>query len=376
MSKLSTFFIILAIAVALFAVIFSNSITFRYTTCFLAGLGYFDFLGSNFLVVLDKCLAEGSNHFRQETFKEGDGKRIKIHEFDCTQNFTWSLLKEESKDFTIPVICRGLLLDNKCRKWDLDYFTSKVTADELFTSQRMEPVDGNRRAFFRNSYPVETHTAIDTMAKMSLGEQLYVSFDNYFFTKKHPELVKEMDLEKYFPNTKFILNTLFLSNFSTKTLGSPFHAAPNDNFFFQCRGKKHWFYIPPEDLVYVGAYISKGVTWTSNYVNETDIASRINIYEGIVNEGDLMYNPPYWLHAVGTTTGLTISVANRVWQKIFPTDKNTKFIDTMYKINFPAFVSSIIWQRIFQKASTINSITLQENKLYATVTGGALEIID
>ncbi|RYY81870.1 hypothetical protein EON63_14560 [archaeon] len=33
-------------------------------------------------------------------------------------------------------------------------------------------------------------------------------------------------------------------------------------------------------------------------------------------QGDMMYNPPFWLHAVGTVPGLTISVANRVFRKV------------------------------------------------------------
>jgi hypothetical protein len=137
---------------------------------------------------------------------------------------------------------------------------------------------------------------------------------------------------------------LFISNFQQKTLASPFHAAPQDNFFFQCKGRKHWFYIEPKDLAYVGAYISRGVTFSSNFANETEIIDRINIYETIVEEGDVMFNPPYWLHAVGTPIGETISVANRIWRTLKPPPDNL-FVDIMYKLKFPVFLATVAYQK-------------------------------
>jgi len=185
-----------------------------------------------------------------------------------------------------------------------------------------------------------------------------------------------MELDRFFPGTKFFLNTLFVSNFRVKTLGSPMHFAPNDNFFFQCKGKKHWFYLKPKDLKYVGAYISRGVGFSSNFMSEEEILSRLTIFEGIIEETDVMYNPPFWMHAVGTSTGETFSVANRAWRTLLPPPDNY-FVDLMYKINFPGFISSIIWQKIFN-VKNINSITLQGDALSKPdkIDGGLLTIVD
>lgn len=47
----------------------------------------------------------------------------------------------------------------------------------------------------------------------------FLSFDNAFLTEEHPELIKEMNLESHFRGMKFLLNTLFISNFPAKILG-------------------------------------------------------------------------------------------------------------------------------------------------------------
>lgn len=53
-------------------------------------------------------------------------------------------------------------------------------------------------------------------------ESLFISFDNLFLTEEHPELIKQMDLDTVFPGKKFILNTLFISNFPQKIMGKSF----------------------------------------------------------------------------------------------------------------------------------------------------------
>ena len=52
---------------------------------------------------------------------------------------------------------------------------------------------------------------------------LFISFDNLFLTVEHPELIKQMDLDTVFPGKKFILNTLFISNFPQKLMGKVMH---------------------------------------------------------------------------------------------------------------------------------------------------------
>ena len=363
--------------VAFLAIAFRYSVDVRYTLSFLATLGYLDFLGGKFLVLASKCLAECSTYYLKRDFQPNEGRVIKIHEFDCSKGVTMEKFKEETQNFTIPAICRGLLKGSKCTEWSVDYFAQHTTPEETFRSYQLDPLDSNRRAFMKYEAPTVFLSANETLSRIKNKEHLYISFDNTFLTSRHTNLVKDMELDRFFPGAKFFLNTLFVSNFRVKTLGSPMHFAPNDNFFFQCKGKKHWFYLKPKDLKYVGAYISRGVGFSSNFMSEEEILNRLTIFEGIIEETDVMYNPPFWMHAVGTSTGETFSVANRAWRTLLPPPDNY-FVDLMYKINFPGFVSSIIWTKFFHNVKKLNSLTLQGDALSKPdkIDGGLLTIVD
>ena len=93
-----------------------------------------------------------------------------------------------------------------------------------------------------------------------------------------------------------------------------------------------------------------GVTFVSAWANEEAIVSRLPIHEAIIEEGDAMYNPPYWLHAVGTPPGLSISIANRIWQDFFvQRDPTTYMWDALYKFQFPQFSLKVAYKRIMKK---------------------------
>jgi hypothetical protein len=313
MKAIKFLFVVGAVSVVILSVAFRYSVDFRYSLAFTLSLGYFDFLGDRFLITVNKILANCSKYYLERDFLPNEGRTLKIHEFDCSEGATMEKFAIESFNFTRPVLCKGLLKGAQCtKKWSLDYFSKKTTEDEIFRSLTIESLGSNRRrAFMKHIYPTILLSANETLMRMKNKEPIFVSFDNKFLTYQHPEITKDMELDRILPGVKFILNTLFISNFAEKTLASSFHFAPNDNFFFQCKGKKHWYFVKPKDLKYVGAYISRGVGFVSNFVNEEEILNRLTIFEGIIEESDVLYNPPYWLHAVGTSTGETFSVANR-----------------------------------------------------------------
>ena len=370
MGKFVTFAVALAVATAVLTVLFNNNLDVKYTVCFYAGLGYLDFLGGDFLDSLSKCMAETADGYLERDLKPGQGGVKAVAEFDCSKDFSVERLSEATDGFRRPAVCRGLLKNNQCANWGFDYFLTK-TSDEKMKVQRIPIVEGNRRAYMRHTYPSDLLTANESFSQMKEGKQIYVSFDNFFLSDAG--LVKELDLKQYFGDMHFSLHTLFVSNFTHPTLGSFFHAAPQDNFFFQCRGRKHWYYVAPQDLKYTSAYISKGVTFVSNYVNESKIVDRVTTWEAKLEEGDMMYNPPFWLHAVGTTSGETVAIANRVWVNA---PRTQPFFDIAYVIGFPNFFGTVLVQKLWNKifigtSHTVNSIDLQINKdIYDTQLGG------
>lgn len=120
----------------------------------------------------------------------------------------------------------------------------------------------------------------------------------------------------------------------------------------------------------------------SKNVDEEAIVSRLPMYEAIIEEGDAMYNPPYWLHAVGTPPGLSISIANRIWQDfLVQRDPSTFYWDAMYKFQLPQFAIKVALKRIQRKiignTYKSNSLDLRENDADPYVPEvGVLPIID
>lgn len=382
MGFLRSFAVAVAVISVLLAIGFNYSADVRYTMCFMANVGYLDFMGPSYNQYWEQCLTDASDMFLKRDYQAGAGTITKVHEVDCSNGFTFEQFRDESDGFTKPFVCRGLLKENECRKWDLDHFVDIAREDEWLRLLDLGNETYTRKAFTINNYPSVMMKGPETFKNIREGKPLYVSFDNAFLTEEHPELIKQMDLDTLFPGIKFILNTLFISNFPQKIMGSAFHAAPNDNFLFQCRGRKHWYYLEPKFLPYVGAFISNGVTFVSKNADEEAIVDRLPLYEAIIEEGDAMYNPPYWLHAVGTPPGLSISIANRVWQNFFvQRDPTTMYWDAAYKFQFPQFAIKVAAKRLMKKlvgdSYKTNSLELRDKEREAYVPdAGVLPIID
>ena len=129
--------------------------------------------------------------------------------------------------------------------------------------------------------------------------------------------------------------------------------------------------------------VRQGVTFVSENVDEAAVVNRLPLYEAIIEEGDAMYNPPYWLHAVGTPPGLSISIANRIWQDfLVPRDPTTYYWDMMYKIQFPQFAAKVALTKIKGKLFGIHnkhtSLTMRTHSLEEgyVPSPGVLPIID
>ena len=67
----------------------------------------------------------------------------------------------------------------------------------------------------------------------------------------------------------------------------------------------------------------------------------------------------------------------RAWRTLMPPPDNL-FVDVMYKVNFPGFVFSLLWDRL-SKVKNINSISLQTQSalnVHPNLGGGVLTVTD
>lgn len=151
LSKLS---VVAAVVAVLVAIGFNYNIDVRYTVCFLANVGYLDFMGPAYNEYWEQCVTDVSDMYLRRDYKEGSGSITKIHEVDCSNGFTFEQFRIESKDFTVPFLCRGLLKDNECTKWNLDDFESISRDDEWLRLLDLGNATYTRKAFTNSATKV------------------------------------------------------------------------------------------------------------------------------------------------------------------------------------------------------------------------------
>ena len=155
---------IAAISVLL-AIGFNFNTDVRYTMCFLSNVGYLDFMGPSYNKYWEQCITDAADEYLRRDYQEGEGTITKIHEADCSNGFTYEQFRAESKDFTIPFLCRGLLKNNECKKWDLDHFVEIAREDEWLRLLDLGNASYTRKAFTVNYYPQVMKTGPETFKR-------------------------------------------------------------------------------------------------------------------------------------------------------------------------------------------------------------------
>ena len=243
-----------------------------------------------------------------------------------------------------PFVIRGLLKEYDCvKKWDLEYFKNEFGNIEVPVYE-----DGNinyggkeqkLKKSKKNSYKCSISDIVDGIKN---GEPLYVNNISRLFSRSkkarselnlnkiEDELIKNNFLKNY---KKFTGGDFFSQLFfGGKNTGTNLHCASNINFFFMIKGKKRWGFIHPKYTDIIDCQTSKkglySVGIEDYFAENNNKYSKIPRMEIILNEGDFLYNPAWYWHAVKNESNYTIAVANRFVQYInleIPTVTNNLF---------------------------------------------------
>lgn len=150
------------------------------------------------------------------------------------------------------------------------------------------------------------------------------------FMKKHPEIVNPEDIKKLQTSSGLspTISQMFLSLVSGN--GTPMHSAFSDNFFFMIEGRKKWTFWHPDYLCLTYPHFpDNGVYFgsLSGIRDSTDpiIAKHFRLlqyapsYEITLEEGDVLFNPGPWWHAIKNMSYRSLAIATRwVYNDIFP----------------------------------------------------------
>lgn len=100
--------------------------------------------------------------------------------------------------------------------------------------------------------------------------------------------------------------------------GTAFHHAAVYNWFYQIDGKKHWWFVDPYDsyLIYpiylLGRAAGASAILFPDEFNPTfNLFPYCPVYSAVLDPGDVLFNPPWWWHAIKNVTPTTVAVASR-----------------------------------------------------------------
>ena len=137
---------------------------------------------------------------------------------------------------------------------------------------------------------------------LSATKALYASFQSF------------LDIQTADPTipTNVMADTNFVSNFPRDVLSTHIHAAPLiDSFAVQYLGRKVWVMVAPEDMESYNP-ISSPATYVTRG-SEKEFFSRTSpVLLAVQEEGDMLYFPPHWGHAVMTRAGPNVMLNYRV----------------------------------------------------------------
>ena len=155
--------------------------------------------------------------------------------------------------------------------------------------------------------------------------------------KKHPEIMNIEDINTLTQMSGLTptISQLFIG--LIKNNGTPMHSAFSHNFFFMIEGRKKWsFWHPdylcfvypffPENGIYFGSYTGIRDITDENIIKKYKLLQYAPSYEIELEEGDILFNPGPWWHAIRNITDKTLAIATRwTYPELFPSPNQLSY---------------------------------------------------
>ena len=232
-----------------------------------------------------------------------EGVKGGLVEIDRRSDLTPEMFQKEYIDKGLPVVLEGKAAKWACvQNWSLDYFKERYGEEEILY--------------------VNHDSLGEEYEKMSLAEILdgiredkskYFRF--YPLLQRHPEHLKDFDYEWLL---KFRHRWNWNENFQVFIGGegseTQLHNASSCNLFTQVYGEKKWVLYPPYYTMVLDPDPSHNVyrvtsarqgTLFKPFEPKYDEHPLFRYIDGVkvhLKPGDVLYNPPFWWHAVQNVT--------------------------------------------------------------------------
>ncbi|NMH89581.1 cupin-like domain-containing protein [Flavivirga algicola] len=201
-----------------------------------------------------------------------------------------------AKKFRKPFVVEGIYDGNNVLNWE-DLKTKY--------SDCIVPVHEEAEISKKWQYVIPKKQSIgEAVSKIEKGQMANVVSSSQIFVD-YPEVLERLNVKKLNAlfDMKVLRNEIFIGG---KGSGSAFHCAGGSNFFLMANGKKRWVFVDPKDTLAMyptvgrkksSAFFGSPISTTSKN-EDYPLFDKVTKYHTVLNQGDLLFNPPWWWHEV------------------------------------------------------------------------------
>jgi hypothetical protein len=201
-----------------------------------------------------------------------------------------------------PVVFKHFLKDPE-DKWN-SVLEKHQDAEMLFSEVDLKSFGNVFLPGIRNHGKINTTlgAAVSDARQPGNNVSYFASFAPFLDAETSQQILSMSDVEY----KSILVDTNFVSNFHRTVLATAIHSAvPINSYSVQLVGRKLWVFLPPNEMESFQA-VNVGPTILFSG-SEAEMASKNNRYIiAVQEEGDLLFFPPQWGHAVVTKSGFNV----------------------------------------------------------------------
>lgn len=203
----------------------------------------------------------------------------------------------------LPVVLEGKAMDWKCvKEWSMPWLRENYGTDEVSIFDPLASASSEVR------YNVEMTNLAAVLDAIETGDtSKYSRFNRLLYD--HPELVHDFDWKWLLGmRSKWSSGKTYQVFIGGKGTRTSLHCAGEHNLFTQVDGKKHWYFIEPKADIWLDPPVTRTPYFYSLFDPEQVDYDRYpgmeyaQIWECLLEPGDVLFNPPFWWHQVTNVT--------------------------------------------------------------------------
>jgi len=219
------------------------------------------------------------------------------------------------KKVNMPIVFRGFIKNSKaCKTWSLEWL------NENFGDEVVLCIPPEISSFLGEEVKLKEISVRDFCTLKDYQNYYINNHHSLFGNKDFYESCKGKNIEDL-RGTRHIVDQWFISR-STQT-GTSLHCANGDNMFLNIKGRKEWHFIHPSYTPLLSPLVSKYGTYAvagvekyllndwSSIIEKYPFFKFIPVYKVVLEEGDVLFNPPWWWHSVRNLDYFTLGSATR-----------------------------------------------------------------